>query len=135
MKAEQIRLLRQTWRDVKPRSGEVSASFYRKLFELDPSTRLLFEQKDGTVALIDNLIENFDRLDKLIPLMQSMGRHHSRRGLAQRHFYPIAIALLWSLEEELGGRFTPEVREAWALAYGLVADTMKSAIAAERLAA
>jgi hypothetical protein len=39
----------------------------------------------------------------------------------------VGAALLWTLEQGLGEAFTPEAREAWAAAYGLLATTMQDA--------
>jgi hemoglobin-like flavoprotein len=41
----------------------------------------------------------------------------------------VAQALLWTLERGLGDAFTPATREAWAQAYGILADVMKGASA------
>jgi hypothetical protein len=35
----------------------------------------------------------------------------------------------WTLQQGLGERFTPEVKEAWTSAYTLLADTMRAAAA------
>ena len=35
--------------------------------------------------------------------------------------------VLWTLEQGFGDGFTPEVREAWTLTYGIVAPVMKEA--------
>jgi hemoglobin-like flavoprotein len=35
---------------------------------------------------------------------------------------------LWTLGQGLGESFTPEVKEAWATVYGLLADTMRRAV-------
>ena len=37
----------------------------------------------------------------------------------------IPTALVWTLEQGLGPKFTPEVREAWIAAYSLLADVMQ----------
>jgi hemoglobin-like flavoprotein len=46
----------------------------------------------------------------------------------------VGAALLWTLEKGLGRAFTPEMRDAWATVYGLLASTMRNA-AARQLAA
>ena len=43
--------------------------------------------------------------------------------------FGICAALLWTLEKGLGDQFTPSVKEAWATVYGLLAGTMKGAMA------
>jgi hemoglobin-like flavoprotein len=42
--------------------------------------------------------------------------------------------LLWTLDQGLGDKFTVEVADAWAEAYGLLATTMRGA-AGDELAA
>ena len=34
----------------------------------------------------------------------------------------VGAALLWALEQGLGADFTPEIKEAWATVYGLLAE-------------
>ena len=45
----------------------------------------------------------------------------------------VGTTLLWTLDQGLGDKFTPEVRAAWTAAYGLLADVMQfGALEAER---
>jgi hemoglobin-like flavoprotein len=39
----------------------------------------------------------------------------------------VGATLLWTLEQGLGGDFTPAVRAAWAEAYGALSDMMIAA--------
>jgi nitric oxide dioxygenase len=41
----------------------------------------------------------------------------------------VGAALLWTLQQGLQERFTPEVQAAWSSAYTLLADTMRAAAA------
>ena len=43
-------------------------------------------------------------------------------------FQPVGAALLGTLDEGLGEKFTSEVKEAWTVVYGIVADTMKAGL-------
>lgn len=43
-------------------------------------------------------------------------------------FQPVGAALLGTLDMGLGEKFTPEVKEAWTVVYGIVADTMKAGL-------
>jgi hypothetical protein len=61
------------------------------------------------------------------PAPGSLGRRHAGYGVKDEHYATVAAALLWTLEQGLGARFTPDVREAWSAAYGLLASTMQSA--------
>ena len=50
-------------------------------------------------------------------------------GVKDEHYEIVGGALLWTLGQGLGDAFTPEVEEAWAEAYGLLATVMKEAAA------
>jgi hypothetical protein len=39
----------------------------------------------------------------------------------------VAQALIWTLQKGLGASFTPEVKQAWVAAYGVLSSTMKDA--------
>jgi hemoglobin-like flavoprotein len=45
----------------------------------------------------------------------------------EEYYETVGEVLLWTLEQGLGKDFTPDVKEAWAEAYKLLSDTMKSA--------
>lgn len=48
-------------------------------------------------------------------------------GVQPQHYDTVGAALLLTLEQGLGAAFTPEVKQAWATVYGVLASTMKSA--------
>lgn len=63
------------------------------------------------------------------PGRPSRGLRRARRTLRHR-----GAALLWTLNAGLGEKFTPDVREAWTAADGLLADVMQfGALEAERI--
>ena len=47
----------------------------------------------------------------------------------------VAEALLWTLEQGLGPKFTPQVRDAWTTTYTVLARTMHHGAAANAKAA
>jgi hemoglobin-like flavoprotein len=59
-----------------------------------------------------------------------MGRRHKDYGVQPAHYGIVGTALLGTLEQGLGKTFTPEVKEAWAAAYDILAMTMQEAAAA-----
>jgi hemoglobin-like flavoprotein len=67
------------------------------------------------------------RLEQLVPIVQDLGRSHAGYGVEDRHYDTVGAALLWTLEKGLGSGFTPEMKEAWAAVYGLLASTMQAA--------
>jgi nitric oxide dioxygenase len=71
----------------------------------------------------------------LAPVIEALGRRHAGYGVKDEHYTAVATALLWALEQSLGARFTPDVRDAWSAAYGLLASTMQGAARQEAQAA
>ncbi|HKK04631.1 MAG TPA: globin family protein [Gammaproteobacteria bacterium] len=132
MTPEQIALVRSSWEQVTPIAGRAAELFYGKLFELDPELRPLFkgdmgEQGRKLMAMINTAVNGLDALDAIVPAVQAMGVRHAGYGVEDVHYDTVGVALLWTLGQGLGEDFTPEVKNAWASAYGLLANTMKEA--------
>ncbi len=126
-------LVRETWQQILPLQAAASAIFYDKLFQLDPTLRALFPpdlkgQRVTLTSALDFIVGNLGDPERLIPVLRDLGRSHRRLGLGTREFDLAGEALFWALRQGLGPAFTPEVREAWATAYALVADVMLDAL-------
>ncbi|GIX27444.1 MAG: hemoglobin [Burkholderiales bacterium] len=134
MTPQQIALVQSTWSKVVPIQEQAARLFYDKLFEMDPSLRPLFkgdmvEQGRKLMAMINTAVNGLTRLNEIVPAVQALGRRHVGYGVKEAHYETVGAALLWTLEQGLGPSFTPEVRQAWATAYGLLAGVMKEAAA------
>jgi len=130
--ATQKMLVQDTFDSIAPIADDAAALFYRRLFELDPSLRTMFrgdmaEQRRKLMNMIGAAVRGLDRLEQLVPVVQDLGRKHVGYGVEDRHYDTVGAALLWTLEKGLGSGFTPEVKEAWAAVYGLLASTMQNA--------
>lgn len=139
MTPQQIALVQSTWSKVVPIQDQAARLFYDKLFEMDPSLRPLFkgdmvEQGRKLMAMINTAVNGLTRLNEIVPAVQALGRRHVGYGVKEAHYETVGAALLWTLEQGLGPSFTPEVRQAWATAYGLLAGVMKEAAAATAVA-
>lgn len=115
-------------------TDRTAATFYRRLFEIDPSVRPLFktdleEQEQKFTSTLKVLVEGLDDLERVLPEVRNLGKRHVLYGVKDHHYDTVGTALLWTLEEEIGATFTPDVRSAWSDFYNLVAQTMKEAAA------
>ena len=136
MTPKQVEIVQSTWALVVPIKDEAAAMFYAKLFEMDPSLSTLFkgdmkEQGRKLMAMITTAVNSLTRLETLVPAVQQLGKRHQGYGVVDAHYATVGGALLWTLEAGLGSAFTPEVKEAWATTYGVLADTMKAAAASQ----
>lgn len=131
MTPHQKMLVQTTFAQVAPIAETAAALFYTKLFELDPSLRPLFkgdleEQGHKLMQTLAVAVRGLDDLGALVPTVRALGTRHAGYGVRDAHYETVGEALLWTLETGLGDAFTPEVRDAWATVYWLLADTMKS---------
>ena len=134
----QIELVQRTFAVVAPLADDVAALFYRRLFEIDPSLQSMFRgdmtaQRRKLMVMLTAAVKGLPRLDRLVPVLQDLGRRHADYGVIESHYETVGNALIWTLEKGLGPDFTPEVKEAWTTVYGVLAATMKAG-AEERLA-
>jgi hemoglobin-like flavoprotein len=130
MKIDQIALVEQSFDQVKPIAPRAAAMFYERLFELDPSLRPLFRgdlarQGQMLMAMIAGAVNGLRNIPQLTPVLRQLGARHVAYGVEDAHYATVGKALLWTLEKGLGDAFTLEVREAWTIAYGLLAGTMQ----------
>jgi hemoglobin-like flavoprotein len=135
MTPEHIAMVQRTFADVLPMADTAATLFYERLFVLDPTLRSLFhgdmqEQGRKLVAMLQMVVVRLSRLEELVPIVQQLGVRHRGYGVTDAHYATVGAALLWTLEQGLGERFTPEVQAAWTSAYTLLANTMRAAAAA-----
>lgn len=133
MDARSKQLVQDSWTQVEPIADVAATLFYERLFVLDPALAALFpagdlgEQKKKLMQTLTIAVRGLDRLDQLTPALEALGRRHVGYHVKDKHYDTVGQALLWTLERGLGTAFTPEVRDAWAQTYNLVASVMQRA--------
>jgi len=134
MTPEKIALIRSSFALVRPHAELAASTFYGRLFEVAPQLRMMFkgdmkEQGRKLMMVLSVVVSNLDRLDSIVPTVQSLGRRHKDYGVEDSHYDIVGAALLWTLETCLAKVFTPATRAAWADAYDLLAQVMRAAAA------
>jgi hemoglobin-like flavoprotein len=133
MTSDQKALVKTTWKMMAPTADTAAGRFYERLFEIDLSTRSLFqssdmaEQRRKLVQALALVVQGIDDLAKLAPAIADLGRRHAQLGVIESQYESVGSALLWTLEQSLGSNWTIEARLAWTNAYALVAGLMKQA--------
>ena len=130
MTPHQIRLVQDSFLQVEPIAETAAMLFYTQLFTLDPGLQPLFkgdmkQQGRLLMTMIGAAVRGLTKLETLAPAVRQLGSRHAGYGVRTEHYATVGSALLWTLEQGLGGQFTPEVREAWTQAYGLLAQVMQ----------
>jgi hemoglobin-like flavoprotein len=129
MTPEQIALVQNSFKQVTPIADQAAALFYRRLFELDPELKALFkgdmaEQGKKLMQMISVAVNGLTRLEEIVPAVQQLGKRHVGYGVTPAHYDTVGAALIWTLELGLGKSFTPQVKDAWVVAYTLLAGVM-----------
>jgi len=104
--------------------------FYRRLFELAPEVRPMFNREIGLQAkkfseMLAWVIANLDRPDELSAEMRALGARHAGYGVTIDQYAPIGSALMWMFKHTLGNRFTPEMEDAWLEFYAFISFEME----------
>ena len=128
--------LRASFEHIAPQAPDFARWFYAHLFLHHPGLRGMFpvSMEDQDRHLIGALAQVVDAVDdpaRLTPLVQQLGRDHRKFAVVAEHFEAVGASILAALEYFLAEAWTPEVKAAWAEAYGAIAGLMKDAMAAD----
>lgn len=126
----QVEMLEQSFERVKPHADEFASSFYDQLFGDYPDAQPLFTNTDMVKQkkkLIDSLVlvvNNLRDPDTLSGALKGLGARHVQYGALPQHYPMVGSALLKTFETYLGTAWTPELKKAWAEAYGAITTLM-----------
>lgn len=131
MTPEQLVIVESTVAALGPRMDDVTAAFYARLFELDPTTRAMFsdpvDQRVKFAATLAHIVTSIRHHDDFVAAAAELGRHHGDLGVRVGHYRTAGVALLESLASGVGAAWTPSVEAAWRLAYQLTVEVMMTA--------
>jgi len=130
-------LVQESWAKVKPIGHAVPGIFYPKLFEIDPSTKPLFNEKtleqqgEKLMKALTLSVDGLDNLETLIPKLAALGKRHANYKVSDAMYDSVGAALIYTLATGLDKEFTPKVKEAWVKVYGIIGSVMRPAMAEE----
>jgi hemoglobin-like flavoprotein len=129
---EQIDLIRKSFDALWPVRRRVGELFYSRFFELAPDARALFPQDIARQQLklmdmIAAIVGALDQREIFQSIISYSGRQHAQFGVQRTHFVAFGKALIWSLEQQFGTAFTPELKQAWTMLYNAVQNEMTRA--------
>jgi hemoglobin-like flavoprotein len=129
---DQIDLLRNSMRLVQARRDLMAALFYENLFEIDPSLRRLFSddilvQTEKVLFAMGAVVAQIHNLDACREMTHDLALRHVDYGVRRQDYATVGAAVLHTLADVLEQNFTPELEEAWRLAYNRIAAAMTDA--------
>src|SRR5947209_10356158 len=123
--------MRASFAKAAAHGDEAPLWFYSHLFLSHPETRALFpvsmaHQRDRLFAALGDVVHYVDDLDRLVPMLQQLGRDHRKFGTVAAHYPAVGASLLATLEH-FDDEWDDALAKSWTEAYGLVADVMVAA--------
>lgn len=132
MTPEQVELIRRSFDAIWPIRRKLAGSFYSRFFELAPDAQHLFpsdleRQHLKLMDMIAAIVGALDKRELFQSLIHYAGRQHAQFGAKPSHFVAFGAALVWSLEQQFGAAFAPQLKEAWTALYDAVQGEMMRA--------
>jgi hemoglobin-like flavoprotein len=131
MTQEQKEIVRRTFALLEPSREFFSDIMYKKMFELEPKSQVLFrgdmvEQRRRIMRMLQIAVEHLDKPAELQPILFNLGQIHHSYGIESHQFMSFGKALQFALRTTLGKEYLPEVENAWQAMYLYLASTMNN---------
>lgn len=129
MTDQEVSLVKSSFSMVVPIADTAAALFYNRLFETHPQLKPMFkhdmrEQGKKLMATIGTAVAAANKPHVLQPALEALASRHVKYGVKTEHFDAVGAALIWTLEQGLGPKFTAETREAWIKLFGEITHVM-----------
>lgn len=125
-----IRVIKSTVPVLEVHGTAITKRFYQMLFSNHPELLNVFNhanQKQGRQqAALANAVyaaaANIDQLENIIPVVKQIAHKHRSLGIKAEHYPIVGQNLLAAIKDVLGDAATDEIIQAWAEAYGVIAQ-------------
>ena len=132
MTEEQIKLIKATVPVLKEHGVTLTKHFYQRMFTHNPELKHVFnmgnqqnnKQQTALALAVLAYAEHIEDPSVLLPVVDTIGHKHASLDIRPEHYAIVGKHLIASISEVLGEGATPELLEAWTLAYGQLAELM-----------
>ncbi|MEG0471871.1 MAG: NO-inducible flavohemoprotein [Solibacillus sp.] len=112
----------------------ITKTFYSNLFNDNPGLLNIFnhtnQKKDRQQTALANTVYaaavHIENLEAIVPAVVQIAHKHRSLGILPEHYPIVGKYLLAAIKEVLGDAATDEIIDAWAQAYGVIADVFIS---------
>jgi hemoglobin-like flavoprotein len=143
MTPAQLRLLQRSFAQIEPHAEQFGTMFYDRLFAIAPEMKPLFRtdikaQQSKFMKVIGEVVKLYLRAlislpvtkqnsgEAMLPGAYWSGKLHAAYGVRMDDFDKMKQALVWALHNTLKEQLTPEIVEAWSMAYDIVVQAMQT---------
>ncbi|WP_226536702.1 NO-inducible flavohemoprotein [Fictibacillus halophilus] len=130
LQARTIEIIKSTVPVLEVHGEAITSRFYQLLFTKHPELLNIFnhanQKKGRQQAALANAVyaaaANIDKLEMIIPVVKQIAHKHRSLGVKPEHYPVVGENLLQAIKDVLGDAATGEIINAWAEAYGVIAD-------------
>lgn len=134
LSAATIDIIKSTVPVLEKHGNDITKRFYELLFANHPELLNVFNhanQKQGRqqaalASAVYAAAQYIDNLEAIIPVVKRIGHKHRSLGIKPEHYPIVGRNLLAAIKDVLGDAATDDIMQAWAEAYGVIADAFIS---------
>ncbi|MBG9787871.1 NO-inducible flavohemoprotein [Brevibacillus laterosporus] len=125
-----IQIIKSTVPVLEKHGIDITKRFYQLLFTKHPELLNIFnhanQKQERQQTALANVVyaaaQYIDKLETIIPVVKQIGHKHRSLGIKAEHYPIVGENLLAAIKDVLGDLATDEILQAWAEAYGVIAD-------------
>lgn len=130
LKQQTIDIIKSTVPVLEVHGLTITSTFYKNMLGENPSLLNIFNHTNQTKgrqqgALANTVLaaaKHIDNLEPIVPVVVKIAHKHRSLGVLPEHYDIVGQNLLRAIKEVLGDAATDEIINAWAEAYGVIAD-------------
>jgi len=127
---ETIQIIKSTVPVLEQKGKDITTRFYSLMFQDHPELLNVFNhsnqknerQQTALAKAVYAAAANIDQLDKIIPVVKQVAHKHRSIGVKPEQYPIVGEYLLKAIKDVLGEAATPEIMNAWAETYGVLAQ-------------
>lgn len=132
MNSNQKELIKATIPILRASGEDLTTYFYARMFREHPELRNIFNmgnqangrQKSALANAVLAYAENIENPEVLIGVLKGIGTKHRSLNIQPEQYKIVGTQLIASIAEVVGEAATPEILEAWTVAYNQLAKIM-----------
>lgn len=132
MTNEQKQLVKGTVPVLREHGVLLTTHFYNRMFQYNPELKNMFnmgnqqnsKQQTALAMAVLAYAEHIEDPSVLLPVVDNIGHKHTSLDIRPEHYTIVGNHLIASIQEVLGETASPELLEAWTIAYNQLASLM-----------
>lgn len=125
-----IEIIKSTVPVLEKHGVDITSVFYKNMFSNHPELLNIFNhanqsrgrQQRALANMVLAAAQNIEQLESIIPAVIPVAHKHRGLGVKPEHYPIVGKHLLEAIKEVLGNAATDEIIDAWAKAYGVIAQ-------------